>query len=445
MRRVTGLAVTAVLMVGCAEWETGGNIGGANQGLRGPGNRQGGIALTEGDVAVSPQGTFFAAIKGGKLVLGDVGGNATTTPDLPKPERVAFWASPESEGILVLADGDRDGIGTERLVAYDRTSGKTLWDVRLARADRWLDVTADGKRVVLSSDTSAALVDGTSGALIRDLGADTFNIRDVDITKDGRHVIVTRDLGFNMTDVTMTETEGGEDVCTVEASNCADEVVLSTDETRAFLSPTLCNQDPVTVIRLADTGDCAVEQQMPGFGPVALSPDGKTAVAFLDRDAVDPSGVMLPADVQASDTRYHLMFIDTTSLSFTTKPHGDQLPRYTFTPDGNSLLVDVPMDLLAQVEVLDTQTFTRRAVSGPPVKLHVFSFSPDSAKAFVIDAGLFELDVDAAKLAPIPLAFPPSNLNITPDGLTILVTNKVRSTVHFVDAKTRLETGHVAF
>jgi DNA-binding beta-propeller fold protein YncE len=431
-------------LVACAEWETGGNIGGANQGLRSPGNRQGGIALTEGDVAVSPDGKFFAAIKDGKLVLGDVGGSNTSKPGLPKPERVAFWSNSDGEGILVLANGKRDGNGTERLVAFDRKSDKVLWDVQLSRADRWLDMTPDGKRIILTSDSSVALVDGANGSYLSDVGATTFNVRDVDITKDGRFVIVTRDMGFSMTNVSMTRTENGEEVCDVEATNCADEVVLSQDETRAFLSPTLCNADPVTVIRLAEN-DCAVEQQMPGFGPVALSPDGKTAVAFLDRDATDPTGVIVPADIQQSDTRYHLMFIDTTSLAFTTKPHGDNLPRYAFTPDGASLLVDVPMDLLAKVEVLDAKSYTRRAVSGPPVKLHAFSFSPDSAKAFVIDSGLFELDVDGAKLSPIPLAFPPSNLNITPDGMTLLVTNKVRSTVHFVDAKSRLETGRVSF
>jgi DNA-binding beta-propeller fold protein YncE len=431
-------------LVACAEWETGGNIGGANQGLRSPGNRQGGIALTEGDVAVSPDGKFFAAIKDGKLVLGDVGGSNTSKPGLPKPERVAFWSNSDGEGILVLANGKRDGNGTERLVAFDRKSDKVLWDVQLSRADRWLDMTPDGKRIILTSDSSVALVDGANGSYLSDVGANTFNVRDVDITKDGRFVIVTRDMGFSMTNVSMTRTENGEEVCDVEATNCADEVVLSQDETRAFLSPTLCNADPVTVIRLAEN-DCAVEQQMPGFGPVALSPDGKTAVAFLDRDATDPTGVIVPADIQQSDTRYHLMFIDTTSLAFTTKPHGDNLPRYAFTPDGASLLVDVPMDLLAKVEVLDAKSYTRRAVSGPPVKLHAFSFSPDSAKAFVIDSGLFELDVDGAKLSPIPLAFPPSNLNITPDGMTLLVTNKVRSTVHFVDPKSRLETGRVTF
>jgi len=431
-------------LVACAEWETGGNIGGANQGLRSPGNRQGGIALTEGDVAVSPDGKFFAAIKDGKLVLGDVGGSNTSKTGLPKPERVAFWSNSDGEGILVLANGKRDGNGTERLVAFDRKSDKVLWDVQLSRADRWLDMTPDGKRIILTSDSSVALVDGANGSYLSDVGANTFNVRDVDITKDGRFVIVTRDMGFSMTNVSMTRTENGEEVCDVEATNCADEVVLSQDETRAFLSPTLCNADPVTVIRLAEN-DCAVEQQMPGFGPVALSPDGKTAVAFLDRDATDPTGVIVPADIQQSDTRYHLMFIDTTSLAFTTKPHGDNLPRYAFTPDGASLLVDVPMDLLAKVEVLDAKSYTRRAVSGPPVKLHAFSFSPDSAKAFVIDSGLFELDVDGAKLSPIPLAFPPSNLNITPDGMTLLVTNKVRSTVHFVDPKSRLETGRVTF
>jgi len=213
-------------LVACAEWETGGNIGGANQGLRSPGNRQGGIALTEGDVAVSPDGKFFAAIKDGKLVLGDVGGSNTSKPGLPKPERVAFWSNSDGEGILVLANGKRDGNGTERLVAFDRKSDKVLWDVQLSRADRWLDMTPDGKRIILTSDSSVALVDGANGSYLSDVGANTFNVRDVDITKDGRFVIVTRDMGFSMTNVSMTRTENGEEVCDVEVTNCADEVVL---------------------------------------------------------------------------------------------------------------------------------------------------------------------------------------------------------------------------
>ncbi|MEW5851292.1 MAG: hypothetical protein AB2A00_21065 [Myxococcota bacterium] len=432
---VMTLAATASLMA-CAEWKTGGNIGGANQGVRAAGNRQGGLALEEGEVAVSPDGSYFISLKDGRLVLGDVGGDRTRKPaDLPAPTRVAFW--PRGQGVFILSTAT----GTQTLASYDRGHDKVVWQREMPREDRWLDVTSDGSRLVLTDD-SVLLVNAETGADVSTYRPSAFTVRDVDLTSDGQHVIITEETSAGATTtISIRKTDDGSAVCTTEAQNCADELVLSSDETRAFLAPTLCQQDPVTVIALGK--DCKVEKQLPGFGPVALSPDGKTAVAFLDRDAVDAQAAQIPQEVRGSNVRYHLMFIDTQSLTFTTQPESGALPRYAFVPDGRSLLMDLPMDVMAQAAVLDLASGERRTVDGPPVKLHAFAFSSDSQTAFLLDGGIFELDVAGATLRPIPLPFIPRTMNITPDGTTLLLGNEVA--VHFLDVATRTEKGRAAY
>src|SRR5690606_32564301 len=142
-----------LLAAGCAEWKTGGNIGGANQGVRAPGNRQGGIMLEDGDVAVSANGKFFATLKDGRLVLGDVGGkDARVLESLPRVERVAFWEHGDGEGVFILANGERDAAsGEQHVIAYRRSDDTVLWDKAMPlRHDRWIDVTSDGTRLVLT-------------------------------------------------------------------------------------------------------------------------------------------------------------------------------------------------------------------------------------------------------------------------------------------------------
>src|SRR5262249_53575918 len=133
-------------------------------------------------------------------------------------------------------------------------------------------------------------------------------IRDVVTMKNNRYLVTEQEQWVDhdtpKTTMTVRKGEDGSEQCHTQADNCADEVVLSDDESHAFLAPTMCEKDPVSVMSIKDS-DCRVERQMPGFGPVAKSPDGTQMVAFLDRDQESP-GVELPAEVRGSATRYHL-------------------------------------------------------------------------------------------------------------------------------------------
>jgi hypothetical protein len=96
----------------------------------------------------------------------------------------------------------------------------------------------------------------------------------------------------------------------------------------------------VSVIDI-DESSLGFVKNLPGFGPVALSPDGSQAVAYLDTQRMDPSMFEDPAQVPgAGADRYQLMVIDPGSLSFTLDPIGKALPRFAMTPDGKGMLVD---------------------------------------------------------------------------------------------------------
>ena len=91
MKRFGLGAALLALLAGCAgELRSGGNIGGANAGVKRAGNVPGGIAVRNGDIAVSPKNSFFVTLRDGLLVLGDLAKkDATTMTDLPKPNRLA--------------------------------------------------------------------------------------------------------------------------------------------------------------------------------------------------------------------------------------------------------------------------------------------------------------------------------------------------------------------
>ena len=90
---------------------------------------------------------------------------------------------------------------------------------------------------------------------------------------------------------------------------------------------------------LACPGDEKFVRNLPGFGPVALGPDGTMAVGFLDMKIIDVELFDDPNDVPSDPTRYQLMVIDTESLSYDFYAYGNNPPRYAMTPDGNVLLV----------------------------------------------------------------------------------------------------------
>lgn len=425
------VALALAIIGGCIE-------GGANNGGKKAGNQDGGVLLAIGDIAIDPHGRYFLSRSDGQLVVGDLDTQAMEIlTDLPGPDILGFWAHSADSGFYLVSwtppptGSTSDGV--ERVLSYDLVKRRIVWQRELARQDARVDVSPDGTRLLLSDFDDLVALDPGTGETLFSITPPSY-VQDIDFTPDASRVVITgateRDADrAPTTQISAYGTTRGDEQCRVTVPNCSSELVLEPSGERAFLAPTTCGRDPVSVIDLKPDG-CTFHGNLPGFGPVALSPDGGAVVAFLDRDAVDPEAPPVPDVVKASPDRYHLMFIDTETLEYETSPLGAELPRYTFTPDGRSLLVDNDAAELTQLVILDVDARTARVATGPSIDLDLYALTPDASRAFVVDAGLYELDLREARVTSIALDFVPVTLNMTPDGKRLLLKSGIDSKVH---------------
>ena len=118
-------------------------------------------------------------------------------------------------------------------------------------------------------------------------------------------------------------------VAKVEFPNCADEVVLVPGRDMALLAPSRCRKDPISIL---DTKKRKFVNNLPGFGPVAVTSDGKSAIGFTQRQ------------VMVSEWNYNkqvdpigLIRVDLDTLKWQVFDYGDATPAYTLTKDGKVL------------------------------------------------------------------------------------------------------------
>ncbi len=435
-----GLVILAAVPAMLASGD-GGDMGGANRQGRAPGSGDDGVNLgggksvgSVGEIAVDPGGAYFLSRRGDALVVGDLATRSLRElRAIPAPSRVAFWPPSLGKGFFVVSTSK----SSEQILSYDLHADRVVWTASASRTDHGLAVDAEGKRVVLWDGTFVEVRDAGTGAVRGSLSVPR-GVADVDVR---RTIVVTENhviqAGGPSTTLHVRAVDDLAGTCDIVVPNCSSQLVIGPDGRRAFLAPTTCGKDPVSVI---DIDGCAFERNLPGFGPVALSLQGNTAVAFIDRDARDPGGPVLPPAVLASAKRYHLMFIDVATLDYATMPIGDELPRYAVTPDGRVLLVDTWWLSADQVRVLDIDTRTLRTVEGLAVNLVNYAMLPDSTAAFALDGGMLYIIELGRKWSihagarPDELATAPranvvraidvgfvSALNITPDGKALLL------------------------
>jgi DNA-binding beta-propeller fold protein YncE len=403
---------------GC--WE-----GGANFHQQKPGNNDsGGVDLSGSfdtlgfaEIAVDPAGQYFLSASGGNLLHGDLSsGKSSVVPDVESPQRVAFGYKTSRFYVTTSA-------GT--LSAVDAGTLSTVWRIStqgLGGAVR-LYVSKDDQRIVAAGTDKLRLLAASTGSLVKELSPGT--IVDVDFTPDGKTVLVTLEHSFKgespVTKILVVASADGS-TTSFEVPNCSSALKLTPDGTRAFIAPTGCNKDPISVI---DVKARAWERNLPGFGPVDLPDSGHVAIAFLDATAIDASLFDDPADIpSASEARYHLMVVDTKTLALSTVALGESLPRYSITPDGQVVLVD-SLDLGAadeRIRVFDLETRTLETVSGPEVSLDHYVVGPSSADVYLLsDHDLYWLSVAKLSVSVLPTSFECASLNITPDGSRLLI------------------------
>ncbi len=386
--------------------------GGANMNQKGVGNQPGGVQLGIGDIAVAPVGNYVVFTRDNKLAVGWVDTGQIQPLPVDSPSRLAFSYQ---RGVVY--------VGSQSSGEVDAVNVKThslLWHspVDDASTERLrLEVSKDDHFVVAANTFGIQVFDAQTG---QERLSKTFDggIVDVEILPDSARVLVeekeTWQSGLPSTRITLIGMGTGV-TTTINVPNCASQVVVSADGKRAFVAPTMCSKDPVSVIDLSP-GSEGFDKNLPGFGPVARAPRGNIAVAFYDRDQGDASLFDDPSQMPGPNTaRYQLMLIDTGTLKYDFAEVGDNLPRFAVTPDGNVLLVDSTWSG-DTARIFDVPSRSFRPLSGPIVKLDNFAMSSDSKHAYVLQNDVFDLDIAAATASHFGLDFTPENINISADN-----------------------------
>jgi hypothetical protein len=391
--------------------------GGVNRGDRAPGSGDEGISLgrlARREIAVDPSGAFALYHHQG-LILADLRAQkATALGELPAPAVVAFW--PAGGGFFGLTAPEPE----QRLYAYDTERRALRWEQPVMRSDLALKPLAGGQRLLTWGTAGNARLVSASGGQTEGLVPVTGTLVDVDELPSGELLLTEApprgrsDEGRRPKTTLRIVTPGGEERCRVDVENCADEVLVAPGGRRAFLAPTFCGADPVSVIDLVA---CKLEATLPGFGPVALAQQGSTVVAFADRQ----SGEGLPEEIRRSEVRYHLLLIDARSLALEALPLGDWLPRYAAPPSGRLLIVDTARRPPVQPRIVDLERRSVEVIYGPALPLDTFVVTPDERHVFAMASGLYLLRVERQQLDSLPLAFVPEAINRTPDGQRILL------------------------
>lgn len=331
--------------------------GGANANDRTFAGEQGEELLT-GAMEVSPNGNFVVLQRNTITVILDVK-NAKYTELAGQFARVAMSKN-EDVAYAILMTGE--------LVALDLATGVERWrDANNPYAGASiLKLTDDDKSLVAVIGNYATVVDPATGkqrvTSILD-GVATYGTL---LPKANKIALVGETTWPDhkpSTPVVLMDLATGDTVGTT-IPNCEAPVAVVNDEARLLISPTFCeegrdsdpddkwtNPDPVSVLDVSATGELTFLKNLPGFGPVALTPDGSRAVAYLDTKRVDKAmfddASLIPP---SSGPEYHLMVIDPKTLSYSVTAIGDGLPRFAMSRDGKGLLVDSSVKVITRAE-----------------------------------------------------------------------------------------------
>jgi len=238
--------------------------------------------------------------------------------------------------------------------------------------------------------------------------------------------------------------------------NCADELALQPGGINALLSPNQCMVHPVVLppppeeeewpstpeeewddwddwddgdpVSVIDLETRTFEGNLPGFGPVAFSPDGGTAVAFSRRETLMTQWNVFQQSFVG------LVFIRMTDLYWSVYEYGDDEPDYFIDPSGDHLYLHDREPGQDRIVRLDLATEAMAVLEGPPTHLDGRSLAPDGTVIYVIaESQLRRVAVGGAAIEPMPLPFTPSQVFARPQGDSLVVTEAENAAVHLVN------------
>ena len=420
---LTMTAACTGVSLGTGSTSSGCGPGGANTNQHGVGDQPGGVQLHAGEIAVAPSGDYVIFQGKDRLAVGFPDSGRVDELALDKPTTLAFSKKRDVVYVASSLDG--------KVHAIDVQSKKELWATKAAEAETdyvRLESSNDDARVLVAGLGSLTLLDAQTGESVAEKALDQLII-DLKILPDSARALVVLNQTWSDDETPLPTTrievvdllDGEAHDFTVP--NCASTLAITPDGKKAFLSPTSCNKDPVSLIDLG-VGAEAFVKNLPGFGPLVIGPDGATAVAFLDVQNLDEALFDDPKQIPPhadTDPRYYIMTIDTGALKYDFTVVGDALPRYAITPDGEVLLVDSADDAAATLRLFDTKTRSFRDVKGAQVKLDNFVIASDAKHVYALAPELVDIDLPGSMATPVLVPFVPTNINISPDDQTLFL------------------------
>ncbi len=462
--RTSSLALAFVLATAAAACTVPTAQGGSNANDRSNGGEQGETLLT-GAMVVSPDGKYALMQRNETSVLLDI--EAKGAREMPEQVARFVFAKSGSRAIAVLQDG-------VSVVSYELSTGAERWRSQPALekgAATMARLSDDGKYLILGAADQVLVIDGDSGAEQGKVSVGSQPTELSFVPGTSRALVVGSTVWTNHKPLTSVVDV---DLATlasqrVDVPNCAAPVDILPDASRAFLSPTFCeedhastpteqwtNPDPVSVIDLGTSGPQFVKN-LPGFGPTAMDKEGQQVVAYLDMKRIDES---MFADKSAipdkSGPRYHIMTINPKTLAFELAPVGEVLPRFSMTRDGKSLLVDatvqqirggatvkatvstrgisVSASLFGGVDSLfglfDLTAHTYTPFTGPAASLDRFVQAGDNTHVFGLTMSadglggdLFRIDLDSKSVTTLNKSL--RDIGLLPDGKTLLLRERL--------------------
>ena len=396
-----------------------------------------------GEVVLDPTGTYFVTRVGKALYQGHVrGGHIRILPGIDTPVRIGF--DPIRPRIYYTDEGGD-------LVSYDLVTLTEVWRNEGPSSPRrdegnglvaypLLSVNPNGHTVARTDHRRVSVLDAATGAMTGQqvLAGQVLHVSR-DPHRNGLWVVEetqweNRRPRTNVTYVDFFKAEA----FTESVPNCAAPVTVPSVGDMVFMAPTVCwvpetqdwsngdpnrprpeprrrtqprtNVDPISVI---DAHSKEFVRNLPGYGPVSATPDGRTVIGFLDLESVDPTLFDDVADIPSGD-RYQLMFVDAQTLEYDFLPVGETMPRHAITPEGSLLLVDFP-DAFTRIRVVDIRDRSLHTVTGPRAQLNSYVMTQDAGAAYFLSEGLKKLDLDRLEVIDIPLDVAISGINLTPD------------------------------
>jgi WD40 repeat protein len=306
----------------------------------------------------------------------DAGEKAVSAPaemnrEGPPRRKPRFWVreaafSPDNKFLLTAYD--YDGLEADRHLfpktasLWDVATGKECWSLK-AGEFKVIGFTfmPDSKQILITEDDGVKVLDASNGKFVRSFAKNRRPILCVAVSPDGK-LALTSDMG-NLTigsDILLWDVASGKPIHVLQSGNCG-QVLFSADGSLMLAGGgtigvwDVAKRDLLVLLSISE-GWC---------GPIALSPDGKLAVAVKRLEPTTESALMLWEPTTGKVLR---SFVEDTAT------------EVAFTGDGKGILVGNP--LKHRMALWDVATskeiWTAKIGEANPV----YAFSADGKLAF---------------------------------------------------------------